>query len=123
MSNEISLSATLTYTNPASNVKANTISFVDPISVTASPAYQRNVAVVTTSLTALSLALISTLGYTVVHNADATHAISVYLNTTDTGSLLLLPGEWQVLRFDPSDVPQVKCSAGNPLIEYYALSA
>jgi hypothetical protein len=122
MANEISFSSTLTYTNPAAHVAANTISWVDPISIISSPAYQRNVQVVTTSKSALNLVLISTLGYTVLHNADATNSINVFLNTTDTGSLLLYPGEWQTVRFNADCVPQVQSGAGTPMLEYYALS-
>ena len=120
--NELTLSVTMTYSNPAANVKANTVSFVDPISIISSPAYERNVQVVTTSLVPLSLALITTLGYIAMHNADPVQPVAIYLNTTDTGSLLLNAGEWLVVRFNPACVPQVICSAGSPMLEYYAIN-
>jgi hypothetical protein len=127
MAGNISLTQTLTYTSPAVNaaspgIVANTLSSgVDSVT-TAFSAYERNVQIVTTSKTALSIALISNIGYMMLHNCDSTNVINLYLNSTDTGYITLNPGEFDSLRFGSACVPFVVSVAGSPSLEYYALS-
>ncbi len=124
MSNELTVSVSLTYTNPAQNVSANSLAASGVLfSIQAAPGtYERNVQQVTTSKVPLSLALVPTPGLIVLHNCDNVNSVNVWQNTGITPAALTLPpGGCQLVQFTPGSVPQVQSSAGTVLLEYFAI--
>lgn len=121
MSNELTITTTLSYTNPAENVTTNARTFTDLVSV-ASGAYEANVQQVTNTQAPLPLSLIGTLGTIWVHNCDANNSINIWQGTGITQPCLTIgPGETQTFRFAQGAVPQVQTNAGTALLEYLAV--
>lgn len=121
MADEIQYSITLTYKNAAFNIAALTVSSGNDLaSIANQPGpWERNVLTTTTSKAGIPTSLVSVLGLAVLHNCDAVNSISVYATASDANPCLtLLPGEWQLVRFAQTAVPNVAASAGTALLEY-----
>lgn len=123
MANEATVTVSLSYANPAANIISNTrTSGAVSVNVAAAP-YEQNVqSVGFASRAVLGLGGVSTVGYCLLHNADATNYIQVFPNATDAACLRLKAGEWALLRFDQGATPNVQANTAACNLEYFLLS-
>lgn len=116
----VNYSITISFNDTQANVATFSFNSGNDAVTTSEPGtYQRQTFPTSTSSTALPTALIGTLGLVALRNCDATNAINVYANTSDTHALLTInPGEVHFTRFATGSTPTVAATTGAPLLEY-----
>ena len=84
--------------------------------------YVRETMSVPTSATALPLGAITTPGYCMITNKDATNYVDVLDAAAGNACIRLLPGEWAVFRFKTT-APAVQAHTAAVKIEYLLIAA
>lgn len=101
MSQEIQVSASLTYTNAAFNIAAQLLSRLANFTITGKN-FNAGTASVGTSAAAIPLGGLANVGWCMFYNLDATNYVELKTATGGTVFCQLMPGEIALFRLDPS---------------------
>ena len=104
MANEITISGSLQYANPARNISNKALSVSNVKATITGYNYTSGTMTVPTTAggTAIPLASLTSVGWAIFKNNDATNYVEIMTAVSGSKFAQILPGECTLLRFSPS---------------------
>lgn len=124
MSNEITLTGTLQYANPAQNIPPISLALSSTNFSITGKNFEEGTKLFPTTAggTAIPLGGIGTLGLCAFKNNDPTNYVQILSAVSGTVIIRINPGELHIFRFDPTVVaPAILANTAGVLVQYLLL--